>query len=117
MGNSPAGASRRLIAAGAISALVAFGGAAVAAPANAAVEYINPFEGSGAFTIYAHRDASLGNGELEGSIAVGGTLSTTRDNYPLIHQAAGQSTYTVPVIDGEPVRLLAGSYVGGAGRG
>jgi len=81
--------------------------AAGAGAAHSATTTINPFAANDGFTIFAQGDVSLGNAELEGSIAVNGTLAVTKNNYPVIHRAAGMADYTVPVIDGEPVRILA----------
>ncbi|WP_344100198.1 VaFE repeat-containing surface-anchored protein, partial [Myceligenerans crystallogenes] len=83
------------------------------APAQAAITTYNPFDANAGFTIVSTGDAHLANGELEGSVAVFGTLSSDNVNgYPVIHQAAGMADYTVPVIDGDPVRILAGSFTG-----
>ncbi|MFZ3417863.1 collagen-binding domain-containing protein [Arthrobacter sp. 3Tela_A] len=73
----------------------------------------NPFEVNQGFTLYVSGDAVLGNGEMEGSIAVDGRISTANQNgYPLVHQVAGLADYTVPLIDGVPVRILAAEYTG-----
>ena len=80
--------------------------------AQAAPTTFNPFASAGGFTVVASGDVVLGNGELEGSVAAGGSLSTTSSNYPLLHDAAGSAAYTVPVIDGVPVRILAGRLSG-----
>ncbi|NHB84533.1 hypothetical protein G7085_07730 [Tessaracoccus sp. HDW20] len=61
----------------------------------------------------AQGDATLGNGELEGSIAVTGRIVSTKQNFPLVHKVAGLGDYTIPSIDGVPVRLLAGSFASG----
>ena len=81
--------------------------AAGAGAAHGATTTINPFAANGGFTILVQGDALLGNAELEGSIAAYGTLAVTKNNYPVIHRAAGMGDYTVPTIDGEPVRILA----------
>src|SRR6218665_2519632 len=107
--------ARNRMAAGAVAVLVTAGTVLAALPAQAAVTNINPFASSGGYTVVADGDASLGNGELEGSIAVTGALSSTSGNYPIRHQAAGSSAYTVPTVDGLPVRILAGSYAGTGG--
>lgn len=87
--------------------------AAGATPASAADATFNPFAVNNGFTIVSQGDAYLNNGELEGAIAAFGSLSTGQQNgYPLIHNAAGQSDYTVPTVDGVPVRALAASFTG-----
>src|SRR5699024_5472946 len=73
----------------------------------------NPFAQNNGFTIVAQGDATLGNAELEGAIAAFGSISSGKpDGYPVIHQAAGGGDYVVPTIDGTPVRILAGEFVG-----
>lgn len=104
--------ARNRTAAGAVAAFVIAGAVLAASPAQAATTDINPFASSNGFTIVANGDASLGNGELEGSIAVTGALSSTSGNYPILHQVAGSAAYTVPTVDGQPVRVLAGSFTG-----
>jgi hypothetical protein len=76
------------------------------------VTTFNPFEVNNGFTIVGRGDVTLGNGELEGSVAAFGSLSSTHQNFPVIHQAAGMSDYTVPTVDDTPVRILAGSFSG-----
>ncbi len=83
------------------------------APASAASAMFNPFEETGGFTVVSLGDARLSNSELEGSIAVLGSLSSGSQNgYAVIHKAAGRPDYTVPVVDGVPVRILAGAFTG-----
>jgi LPXTG-motif cell wall-anchored protein len=108
-------AGRRRAMIGRVAALataVGFVGAVAAAPAQAVVEPYDPFDVNEGFSFVATGDVALNNGEFEGSGAAFGDLSTTSQNYPLIHQSAGRPDYTVPTIDGDPVRLLAGRYVG-----
>ncbi|MCM3659800.1 choice-of-anchor A family protein [Georgenia satyanarayanai] len=81
-------------------------------PAQADTETFNPFENNHGFTIVARGDASLGNGELEGSVAAFGSVSS-RESYPVRHHAAGDPGYTLPIVDGRPVRILAGQFTGG----
>ena len=89
------------------------GGAVGSANAEGDVKYFNPFAVNNGFTIVSQGDATLGNGELEGSIAAFGTIATTNTNgYPVIHNAAGSADYTVPLIDKTPVRILAEELVG-----
>ncbi|WP_395243228.1 DUF5979 domain-containing protein [Agromyces sp. MMS24-K17] len=72
---------------------------------------INPFTLAGGFTVYAHEDAELGNSEFEGSIAVGGELRVTQSGqYQFAHVIAGTGGYVLPTIDGDPTRVLIGSY-------
>jgi hypothetical protein len=82
--------------------------AAVVAP-----ETVNPFDINQGFTIVSQGDAHLNNGEIEGSIASFGSISTGNQNgYPVIHTAAGEPNYPVPTIDGTPVRILANNFTG-----
>ena len=79
----------------------------------AAPESFNPFDASNGFTLYVSGDAVLGNAEIEGSVAVDGRFSTANQNgYPMVHEVAGLPDYTVPFVDGVPVRLLAAEYTG-----
>ena len=98
-----------LVAAGLGAGLLAVPlSAAAASPGS-----YNPFDVNNGFTVYVQGDAVLGNGEMEGSLAADGVISSTNQNgYPVVHQAAGLADYTVPAIDGDPVRILAGSYAG-----
>ncbi|MBV0895931.1 collagen-binding domain-containing protein [Microbacterium sp. NC79] len=89
------------------SLAVAGSPAAVAAPTA-----FNPFSINNGFTVVAQGDATLNNGEVEGSVAAFGTLQSGNQNgYPVIHKAAGLADYTVPTIDGVPVHLLATEFV------
>jgi hypothetical protein len=85
--------------------------------AYADVVSYNPFAVNQGFTIVAQGDAALGNGELEGSVAAFGTIQSLKQNYPIVHNVAGEPDYQVPLIDGTPVRLLAGQFVNDPGRG
>lgn len=113
--------SRRAIAALLAFALVAFIGVptssdgAEASPAEsaprAADSPTNPFSSTGGFTVYAEQNATLSNDELEGSLAVGDTLSVTESaTYAILHVVAGTGAYSLPTVDGDPTRLLAGHY-------
>lgn len=96
--------SMTLLAAGAVA-----GGtvAAQAAPPSS----FNPFAMSGGFTVYAREDATLANTETEGTIAVGDVATMPNDTqYTIVHVVAGTGDYTLPVVDGDPTRLLVGSY-------
>ncbi len=102
----------RVIAAVAALALLGSGSVAYAPPAAAAYpESFNPFAIAGGFTVYAREDGSFGNTETEGSIAVGDTMTKPGDGqYTLVHVVAGTGDYTLPTVDGDPTRLLTGSY-------
>ncbi|WP_243075801.1 DUF5979 domain-containing protein [Microbacterium sp. SS28] len=109
---------RRLVA-GLTAAVLATTGLVVAttiepAPAAAAFpETVNPFSLGGGFTIYAREDALLKNQETEGSIAAGGSATfapSGASQYAIIHVVAGTGDYDLPVVDGDPTRLLVGSY-------
>lgn len=104
---------RRALAA-ALALILGATGAVALSPEPAAAAYpdtFNPFAMSGGFTVYAREDATLGNDETEGSVAVGGTLTKPGDGqYALIHVAAGTGDYTLPTVDGDATRLLVGSY-------
>ena len=91
------------LAAALIAAPLAAGPFAVDAAA-AAVTF-NPFDVNNGFSLFVAGDVVLGNGEIEGSIAVDGSISSTNQNgYPVVHQVAGLPDYTVPEIDGVPDR-------------
>ncbi|MFE5335235.1 DUF5979 domain-containing protein [Isoptericola sp. NPDC056573] len=102
-----------LAAALALGGLVGVGAqTATAPPAAAAAEGdVNPFSSSGGYTVYAQRDAIVGNQELEGSLAAGRNLTdTTAAQWAVIHVAAGTADYTIPTVDGDPTRLLIGRF-------
>jgi choice-of-anchor A domain-containing protein len=90
---------------------------ALAAPADAATTQVDPFDLAGGFSVYARGDAHLTNHETEGAIAVGGELTVRADGgtYAVLHQAAGTADYTIPTVDGDPTRLLVGTYAPGSG--
>lgn len=102
----------RVVAGIAAFAVVASGSVAYAPPAAAAYpETFNPFAIAGGFTVYAREDGAFGNTETEGSIAVGDTMTKPGDGqYTLVHVVAGTGDYALPTVDGDPTRLLAGSY-------
>ncbi len=82
-------------------------------PAAAAPTTFNPFDGNSGFTIVSHGDIHLDNSEIEGSVAAFGTVSSGNPNgYPVVHTVAGEADYTVPAVDGTPVRILANEFVG-----
>ena len=88
----------------------AFMGSLAMADSDTTITKINPFEINGGFTILSRGDASLSNGELEGSVAAFGSISTEKGSpFQLMQETAGQGDFTVPLIDGTPVRILAAS--------
>ena len=104
------------VAAAGVTALAAGMAVAVGAPvAQAEPTTFNPFDANNGFSIVSQGDVSLGNAELEGSVAAFGTIESTKDNYAIVHEVAGTPDYTVPTIDGEPVRILANEFVGTGG--
>ncbi|GAA3921556.1 DUF5979 domain-containing protein [Microbacterium invictum] len=112
---SVAPSRRRRFVPMALAAVLAVSGAVALTPSEpAAAAYpdtFNPFTASGGFTVYAREDASLGNDETEGSIAVGGVLTKPGGGqYTIIHVSAGTGDYTLPTVDGDPTRLLVDSY-------
>lgn len=118
----------RAVAAAALAGVLALGSAATAqaipatpepavAPSTASAG-VNPFDLAGGFSVYARQDATLANQETEGSIAVGGELTVTRSGggtYAIHHYVAGTPDYAIPTVDGDPTRLLVGSYSTGSG--
>lgn len=113
-------ATRRRVTSGILTGALVLGlgglvGIAETATAPAAVAQaegpVNPFSSTGGFTVYSQQDTTLGNDELEGSLAVGGTLTVTESpTYAILHVVAGTGDYTLPTVDGDPTRLLAGRY-------
>lgn len=104
----PALAAPAATAGPATSVVRALSGSAILPSGKSA---INPFTLAGGFTVYSHGDAVLGNSEFEGSLAVGGELRLTQGaNYQFAHKIAGTGSYVLPTIDGDPTRLLIGSY-------
>jgi choice-of-anchor A domain-containing protein len=60
------------------------------------------------FTVFVEGDVVLGNTETEGSLALGGDLTLPVDT-ALIHSSGlTPDGYTLPVVDGDPTRLLVG---------
>lgn len=92
--------------------LLAGAGLVVPATSAAAADAVNPFDLAGGFSVYAREDARLDNHETEGSVAVGGELAVRAEGgmYPIVHHVAGTADYTIPTVDGDPTRLLVGSY-------
>ncbi|MFC7876818.1 DUF5979 domain-containing protein [Isoptericola sp. NPDC057391] len=101
-----------LAAALALGGIVGLGAQTATAPPAAAAEGdVNPFTSAGGFTVYAQRDAVVGNQELEGSLAAGRDLTVTQTSqWAVIHVAAGTADYTIPTVDGDPTRLLIGRF-------
>ncbi|WP_402463377.1 VaFE repeat-containing surface-anchored protein [Isoptericola aurantiacus] len=106
---------RAVSRAGAVLLTLGLVGTSAVAPAQAAVTTYDPFEVNQGFTWVATGDLALGNGELEGSAAAWGSLSSTIGNYPVLHTSADVPDYTVPSIDGDPVRLLGNDFSGSGG--
>lgn len=80
-------------------------------PAEALPTSFNPFAMSGGFTVYGREDVTLGNHELEGSVAAGEVLRRDGSGqYAVVHVVAGTGVYTLPTVDGDPTRVLAGRY-------
>ncbi|MFD7022429.1 collagen-binding domain-containing protein [Promicromonospora sukumoe] len=97
----------------ALTGLAGVAGVSGALPAHAAVSAYNPFDVNSDFTIVTTGDARLANAELEGSVAAFGSISSGDTNgYTVLHQTAGQADYSVPLVDGDPVRILAGQFTG-----
>ncbi len=87
-----------VLSATALAAGTIIGGAT---PALTAPDTFNPFDVNNGFTIVTPGDVHFNNGEIEGSIAAMGTISSGNQNgYPVVHNAAGEADYTVPTIDG-----------------
>lgn len=109
----PASRPRRLIA-GIVAALLAASGIVVISPptvTHAATESENPFAAVDGFTIVSLGDAEFSFHEIEGSAAIGGKLSSKAPGpFAFVHAVAGSPNYTIPSLNGMPVRLLAGSY-------
>ncbi|MEU2198578.1 DUF5979 domain-containing protein [Isoptericola sp. NPDC019482] len=102
-----------LAAALALGGLVGLGAQTATAPPAAAAEGdVNPFTSAGGYTVYAQRDAFVGNQEIEGSLAAGRNLARTgtTTQWTVIHVAAGTADYTIPTVDGDPNRLLIGRF-------
>uniref|UniRef100_UPI00196963EE collagen-binding domain-containing protein n=1 Tax=Microbacterium halotolerans TaxID=246613 RepID=UPI00196963EE len=107
---------RALFGAGATALVAGVIIAGASSSATAATETFNPFDVNDGFTIVSQGDVHLANGELEGSAAAFGSVSSGKQNgFPLLHAAAGEAHYTVPMIDGTPVRLLAERFSGSGG--
>ncbi|MFE6963503.1 collagen-binding domain-containing protein [Agromyces sp. NPDC057679] len=94
-----------------LAAPAAVGFGEVSTAHAATPESFNPFVAAGGYSIYARGDADLGGSETEGAVAVGGTFSVRAGStYPVIHFTAGTADYEIPTVDGDPTRLLIGSY-------
>jgi choice-of-anchor A domain-containing protein len=98
-------------------ALASDGGTTCADPMAAST----PVGSAAGFTIYTTGDATFANGEIEGSIAVGGTAAFGNPgdgygDYAVRWQAAGNGDYTVPTIDGDSTRMLLNRFDTASGR-
>ncbi|RNE48263.1 hypothetical protein C5L39_10445, partial [Corynebacterium alimapuense] len=113
---------RRAFGLVAASFLVVTGVVAVGSPASAqeatdeeVCVAFNPFDYPGddnGFTVVGTGDVTLGNSELEGSVAAFGSIQSGLSSYPVVHYKAGNDQYEVPIIDGKPVRILADHFIG-----
>ncbi|MFC8733064.1 collagen-binding domain-containing protein [Luteimicrobium sp. NPDC057192] len=95
-----------VVALGAVSALsasAATGRAAAAEPAPVCTGY-----DTDGFTIFVQDDVDLGNSETEGSLALGGDLTLAADTNLVHSTGLTPAGYTLPVVDGDPTRLLVG---------
>jgi len=78
------------------------------APSLAAVSADNPLAPLSGFTVVVNGNSTLGNTEIEGTVAVGGDLSLPH-GYNFIHSSGlTPADYELPVVDGDPTRLLIG---------
>jgi choice-of-anchor A domain-containing protein len=77
----------------------------------------NPLAGLAGFTVVSTGDITLGNHELEGSVAAGGDVRVgSASPYSVIHSAAGNGNYSLPrAADGTYFRLIAGGTFDAAG--
>jgi choice-of-anchor A domain-containing protein len=96
----------------AVSLVLASPTAASAAPVTG-----NPLAGLAGFTLVSSGDITLGNHELEGSVAAGGDVRVNSGSpYNVVHSAAGNSGYALPrASDGTYLRLIAGGTFDVAG--
>lgn len=102
----------RALITGAAVLTLACGAVVAAAPgATADGDTIHPFADAGGFSVYVREDATLLNSEIEGALAVGGTLqgAVSGSRLPIMHKIAGTSAYDLPLVDGDATRLLVGS--------
>ena len=96
------------------AAVLLLSAAAIAVPMTASAASTvtgNPLAGNGGFTVMSTGDMVLSNLETEGSVAAGGTISSNSASaYALIHQAAGNGSYSLPQYGagGPYVRLVTG---------
>ena len=66
------------------------------------------------FTVVSFGDASIGNHELEGTLAVGGVVTFDK-GYPMVHSTGLAPTgYALPRVGGDPTRLLVGGQFNAA---
>ncbi len=91
----------------------------LSAPTDAQASSIseNPLAGLAGFTVVSAGDMTLGNHELEGSVAAGGDIRVgSASPYSVIHSAAGNGDYSLPqAADGTYYRLIAGGTFNAVG--
>ncbi|MGC5166835.1 collagen-binding domain-containing protein [Luteimicrobium sp. DT211] len=98
--------------AGALSASAATGTAAEPSPAPVCTGY-----DTDGFTIFVQHDVDLGNSETEGSLALGGDLTLPTDTNLIHSSGLTPDGYALPVVDGDPTRLLVGGTLDLASTG
>jgi len=93
------------------------GGSSGSSGASGSSSTLNPMALNGGFTTLSTGDTSMGNSSLEGSAAVGGNLHLTTGNYYAVSHSSGNAPtgYSLPVIDGDPTRLLIGGQFAPSG--
>jgi len=97
---------RAAFAAVAASVILTAGVVATATAGASAAAGTNPFAPLAGFTILTNGDTVLGNSEIEGTVAVGGSLTTTH-GYNFIHTSGlTPADYALPTVGGDPTRLL-----------
>lgn len=118
----PARASRHRVTARSLIAVALAGvtcSVLLSAPMDALAAPVseNPLAGLAGFTVVSAGDITLGNHELEGSVAAGGDVRVgSASPYSVIHSAAGNGTYSLPQsADGTYFRLIAGGTFDAAG--
>ncbi|GAA4836641.1 hypothetical protein GCM10023221_12310 [Luteimicrobium xylanilyticum] len=83
-------------------------GTGLAGDANAAESTVCTGYDTDGFTIFVQHDVTLGNDETEGSLALGGDLRLTKGTNLLHSTGLTPAGYSLPVVDGDPTRLLVG---------
>ncbi|MCL2729984.1 MAG: choice-of-anchor A family protein, partial [Actinomycetia bacterium] len=70
---------------------------------------LNPMAVNNGFTVFTSGNGTFGNSEIEGSIASGGNVTFSNPSFAMIHSSGlAPTSYTLPVIDGDPTRLMVG---------